>query len=360
MRLSGLILLVLTAGIVNAQDTIPAPKKIQAFPVPAIGKSLETGWYFGAVCLFKFRNLFNTDKYSTAKTEFNYTLNKQVIATAGWFLYTGQNRHILIGEQSYLYFPEYYYGVGNNTPAVNELYYTASRVELYNSLLWKINGPIYAGISAKAQLVSRLQTGTTDKKNISEELIANNAGWSYGIGPHILFDKRDRILNPSAGSCFIEVENINYLKEHATQNTNAFASLKTDVRFYRRLFSRSVLAMQYYSLNTFGHAPYRLMGLLGSDSHMRGYYQGRYRDDHYMSAQAEARVRINNWLGFTLFTGAGDVFSSANAVSINTIKYSVGGGIRVLADKTDRINLRLDYAVGRGTSGFYVAFGEAF
>lgn len=360
MRWASAVFFLCLVTTTYAQDTIPESKRVQAFPVPAIGKSIETGWYFGAVCLFKFSHLFKTNKYSTGKAEFNYTLNRQVIANTSWFLYTGNNRHIIIGDQSYLYFPEYYYGIGNQTPASGELYYTANRLELYNSLLWKVNSPLYLGVSLKAQRVWSLnpQVGLNDE--VRNELVINNAGWSVGAGAHLMADKRDRILNPSAGSFFLDIENITYRKENITRQTRVFSSIKTDLRVYRKLFNRSVVAFQLYSLNTFGHAPYRLMGLLGSDSHMRGYYQGRYRDDHYLTVQAEARIRLNNWFGVTAFTGLGDVFSGPSDVTVNTVKYSVGGGVRVLVDKNDRINLRLDYAIGKETSGFYVAFGEAF
>ncbi len=334
-------------------------KKVLLLPVPAIGKSLETGWYFGAVCLFKFKNYFRTPQYSTAKAEVNYTLNKQIILNASWFVYTHENKNIIIGDNSFLYFPENFYGIGNNTTASGEIYYTAKRTELYNAVLWKIKPPIYAGVSTRIQGITSVNiTGT--KTEINRELETNNAGWVYGIGPHLLIDKRDRILNPSAGSYLIDAENINFLKEKNTQGTSAFSNIKTDIRLYHKLFSNTILAWQYYGLYTFGNPPYRLTGLMGSDSHMRGYYQGRYRDNNYATVQAEARVSIKPWIGFTIFSGVGEVWRKAADVSIDTIKYTTGIGFRLRVDKSDQINLRLDYAIGKETSGFYVAFGEAF
>ncbi|MES2655845.1 MAG: BamA/TamA family outer membrane protein [Bacteroidota bacterium] len=358
MRYIYVVLILFCLGKIYAQDSL-SKKSVQAFPVPAIGKSIETDWYFGAVCLFKFKNFFNTPQYSTAKLKLEYSLNKQFVVTTNWFIYTNQNKKIIIGDNAYLYFPEYYFGIGNNTAENNKLYYTAQRLELYNSLLWKIKPSVYLGVSVKAQSISELEPEYTNTA-ISHELVNNNAGWSTGVGPHLLRDKRDRILNPSAGSSFIEVENINYIKEKTTQNTNLFSSLKADIRYYHKLFAKSVIAWQYYSVHNFGNAPYRLLGLLGSDSHMRGYYQGRYRDNHYIAVQAEARIRIRDWLGFTLFTGVGDVYNNFSDANISNIKYTNGGGIRIRVDKDDNVNLRFDYGIGKETAGFYVAFGEAF
>jgi hypothetical protein len=350
---------VLLAGASMAQDTTVAGKSFSVLPVPAFGKSIETGWYGGAVSLFKIKGYWNSQRYSTGKVEFNYTQYRQVIINTSWFVYTGGDRHILTGDNSYLYFPEYYYGIGNTTPKSNELFYTARRLELYNSFLWQLRPGMYAGASARVQRVFGLEPEDT-KPVIRDEINANNAVWTTGIGPHLLIDNRDRILNPSAGSYYIQVEDLVYGKSRSTRGTSVYNALKTDVRVYRKLFARSVIAFQYYGLYNFGNAPFRLMGLLGSDSHMRGYYQGRYRDQHYAAVQSEARIRIVDWLGVTAFAGAGDVFATPGDLTIGRLKYSLGGGIRIRVDKTDHSNLRFDYAAGKGSSGFYVAFGEAF
>jgi len=42
------------------------------------------------------------------------------------------------------------------------------------------------------------------------------------------------------------------------------------------------------------------------------------------------------------------------------VKWSAGAGFRFNINKDDPTNIRIDYGVGRGTSGFYIQFGEAF
>jgi hypothetical protein len=45
----------------------------------------------------------------------------------------------------------------------------------------------------------------------------------------------------------------------------------------------------------------------------------------------------------------------------NQVKPALNVGIRFLADRKEKINLRIDYAAGiQGQRGFYFAFGEAF
>ncbi len=42
------------------------------------------------------------------------------------------------------------------------------------------------------------------------------------------------------------------------------------------------------------------------------------------------------------------------------LKYSYGGGLRVMLSKSEKLNLRLDYGIGEQSSGFYFQLGEAF
>lgn len=338
-------------------DTIKK-RSMQVFPVPAIGNSPETNWYFGAVSLFTFKHFFNTPLYSTAKAEFNYTLNKQIIVNASWFVYTHHNRHIIAGDNAYLYFPEYYYGFGSQTPDNFKLYVASRRLELYHTYLWQLTNKTYLGVAGRAQRIWDVEP-ESGKETISQSLTSNNAGWSIGLGPNVLIDHRSRLLNPEAGNFYLQTEYLQYRKQIPTGNNHWFSSLKTDIRLYRPLFKKHILALQLYSMNTFGDAPYRLCGMMGSDSHMRGYYQGRYRDAHYTTVQSEARIRILPWLGFTAFGALGEVYNF-NYFTLAHVKYSIGGGLRIRVDKTEDTNLRVDVAHGKTGTGFYVAFGEAF
>jgi outer membrane protein assembly factor BamA len=104
-----------------------------------------------------------------------------------------------------------------------------------------------------------------------------------------------------------------------------------------------------------------MMGLLGSDSDMRGYYRGRYRDRQYVAFQTEYRSPVFWRIGGTAFGGAGDVVPQLQAFRLQELKPSYGLGLRFLIDRQENINLRFDYAIGKdGANGFYVSFGEAF
>jgi hypothetical protein len=60
------------------------------------------------------------------------------------------------------------------------------------------------------------------------------------------------------------------------------------------------------------------------------------------------------------FAGAGDVFGPSSNLSANSLKYSVGTGLRFIVDPAERLNIRLDYGYGREGGYFYFVVGESF
>jgi hypothetical protein len=93
---------------------------------------------------------------------------------------------------------------------------------------------------------------------------------------------------------------------------------------------------------------------------MRGYFKGRYRDEHYFATQVEYRQYFWWRLGFVAFVGAGDVVPEITSLQIRKLKPSYGFGLRFLFDKEQKINLRMDIGFGRNTNGVYFGIEEAF
>lgn len=99
---------------------------------------------------------------------------------------------------------------------------------------------------------------------------------------------------------------------------------------------------------------------MGGSRLMRGYYTGRYRDQHYAAFQAEYRALIWWRIGLTAFAAVGDVFKYPENWNARSLKYSFGGGVRFKFSRKDNINIRFDAAWGRETRAIYLGFGEAF
>jgi outer membrane translocation and assembly module TamA len=94
---------------------------------------------------------------------------------------------------------------------------------------------------------------------------------------------------------------------------------------------------------------------------MRGYYDGRYRDRQQLVFQSELRHSFNKRFGAVAFGNFGDVGKDFTDFSINDLKYTYGAGLRYAINKSEKLNLRLDYGIGPGKNhGLYFELGEAF
>ncbi len=343
-------------------DTIaPPPKKVHkvgVLPVPTVGFAPETRLYFGAVALFTLR-FWQDDsltRLSSAKLELSYSINKQLIIETGWNLFNRHNRMALDGLVGFRKFPENYWGIGAALPKSNVELVDMTRLELEVRGLRAVRNNVYVGLRAKLQNVFKV---VADSGGLIETArpVGYDGGLSVGIGPAFSLDTRDNPLNARKGS-YLSVSGLGFGR--FVGSDYAFTRTEVDLRTYLRPVRRHVLALQAYALLQTGAPPLRLLGLMGSDREMRGYYQGRYREQNYAAVQAEYRLPLFWRLGFTAFVGAGEVWNWQQRYQMQVFKYTTGAGLRLLFDKKDNVNLRMDFAIGNHTTGFYVAFGEAF
>ncbi len=147
-----------------------------------------------------------------------------------------------------------------------------------------------------------------------------------------------------------------------TGSAYQYTTLEADLRgFIKPIADKDhVLAAQAYGYFSTGNVPWNEMGALGSDMIMRGYYSGRYRDKNYMAAQIEYRYAINKQYGLVAFAGLGEVAGAVSGFNTQGIKPNGGLGFRFKLDRSERLNLRLDWGFGQQTNNFYFTVAEAF
>lgn len=87
---------------------------------------------------------------------------------------------------------------------------------------------------------------------------------------------------------------------------------------------------------------------------------GQYRDKAMLTAQMEYRARLWKRWGMVAFGGVGTIAPEFDQFSWDELLPSVGGGLRYMISGKKRINLGVDFAVGRDTNAFYFRIGEAF
>lgn len=336
-------------SFVFCQDTSRV-RTLKILPVPTIGYSPETRTYVGAVTLFTF-NIHNDSatRTSNAEVEFNYTWNKQLILEAGWNYFSKQEKWFTQGLIHYSKFPDLYYGIGPATPETNKVVFNSNRFVLETAVLKRTGKKIFSGLHVKYINYAAVSAPTG---NIKYTELASSS--TFGLGCTVLKDTRNNLLTPTSGmyvygNCSYNISQSNY------------PQFTLDVRYYitgKKKFTWANRLINDWSLGT---PPFYDYAFLGGDKLVRGYYFGRYRDNHLCAWQTEFRLPVVGRLGLATLGGLSALYSAQHPIAWQHLRYNYGVGIRFKVDKKENTNLRFDYAIGHHpNSGFYVSFGESF
>lgn len=348
-------------------------KKVDIVPLPVLYSSPETNFGFGVLASVSFRlGDAETTRKSNVQPYILYTVLGQLDATARYTIFTNDEKYIVNGRLSYLFFPEFYYGIGNNLPVTNEELVSYRRVRVENRVLRKVTKKLFAGAQYRYAEMFQVEP-KEDGLLATSQVPGFNGSRISGIGAAVVYDSRDNILNAYNGA-YLELSNYNYLSGLGSEFD--FSTVTVDLRKYFKLFPNRehIVAIQGYGNFVTGTAPYKELSEFGGSTIMRGYYQGRYRENNYLAAQVEYRLPLFQNLpegrnslpwyrrfGLTAFAGIGDVANTVNKFDSNNLKFSYGAGLRFKLDRKNNTNIRLDYGFGNdGSSGFYLEIGEAF
>lgn len=293
---------------------------------------------------------------SNTQSYLSYTQNKQFSFENDYQIWLGKNTIFLLGSVDYSRFPEFFYGIGNATHESNKMRvsFDVIRIQAKNLLLIQRN--IYAGITLNYQRLYNQDVNLMDNAFCMEI----NGGMGYeakGIGPVLIIDKRDNPLNPSKGG-YLETSYMNF--KSLTVNENAFSAFTLDARKYFTFLKKLIWNGNAYFAFNKGQVPYRMLPSIGGARFLRGYYNGRFRDNNMVVIQQEFRMRIYKALGLAGFCGIGEVAKNLSDLKTNQIHYNYGAGLRIRLNKKENTNLRIDYGRTRDSQGVYIVYAEAF
>jgi hypothetical protein len=283
------------------------------------------------------------------------TVRKQVSLNSDGVLYRRDGFLRATGETWLIRFPNYFWGVGNDTPSSAKDSYTQELAQARAGLSARFWPDIYVGAT---MTVGLYRTGDVQPGGaVAEYLMTHpSSGWLVGAGVFARRDTRDDTLGTHRGSL---------TSLAVTTFRNAFGSdfvytmWELDQRTFYTLNERSVLALQAWVEYAPGAPPLDELPPLGGSSRMRGYYDGRYRDNLYLTTQAELRVRVWQRLSLVPFGSVGNVYPDIWSISPYHTKVAAGLGVRYgLASDRD-LNARLDVAIAPGSFAFYLTLGEA-
>lgn len=345
--------------IVN--DTASAAES-RILVLPTAGFAPETSLQVGvrAFSLFHARHDTTINRLSEVVLSSFVTLKGQFSAQLENAVYTDKNRYFLLGRAQYQQFPLLFFGVGPNAPAELPVLVESQSVQVRQRLLRQIRGNWYAGAEFDFQSIWNVNLVVPEGRTLAPQ-IGETGGRTVGLGLAVVYDTRQNVLNVRQGA-FLEVGELIYRPSFGSDFS--YRSIVFDGRLYRPLgHPNRVLAMQVYGTFQQGTVPFYSLALLGGESLLRGYYQGRYRDKTLITTQAEVRwlpFRFSRRFGGNIFAGLGTVAPRLAEVQTRNLRWVAGGGIQFLLLSSKDVYLRGDLGFTREGTGLYFSLGQAF
>src|SRR6478735_73923 len=319
-----LFLLLFAFVFVNGQRSSAAVKKKKESSIaaiPMINYNRTQGVIVGAL-VSKYYRLNNKDTISPS-------------SNTGFFgMYTGQKSYVAMGF-SKLYFAEDRWRItaAVGTMDINFQYYledpAASTGNFYdystkaNLLVLQLQRNIFKRVYF-GPTTSFIKSTTTfafpdvsgnDSVSIST---LNNIGYI------ITNDTRDHVQNPTRGM-FLNFKN-QFYRSWAGSDFKFERFLVTYNQFFK-LDDTKILAARA-SLNiASGNVPFEGQSVVGGDD-IRGYSQGKYRNDQVYAVQAEYRWNFYKRFGLVAFAGLASAVEHVADIPDNELLPGVGAGLR--------------------------------
>lgn len=345
-----------TSLLSQTDSTAFKRNKLTAYPV--LFYLPETSLGFGGVGAYTFRlpSENNETRPSQVSSLLAYTLEKQILIYFYNEIYQDNQKWWLRNEIGYYKYFYDFFGIGNDNPEdyVETFGVTYPRIRLNAQRLLFPN--FYSGI--RYWYDGYNITETEEEGMLQSSAIAGGTGNIVsGIGFINNYDSRDNIFTPTKG-WFVEV--VGFWNRKGLGSDFNFSRYTYDVATYFKHMERNVLALNAFGGFITGEAPFNELMFLGGSRKGRGFYEGRYRDNHLALLQAEYRMHVWWRFGLAFFGSYGGVAPTFSAYKIENFRWNAGLGLRYLANPQEGLTARIDVGFGEGSTAFYFTVGEAF
>lgn len=201
-------------------------------------------------------------------------------------------------------------------------------------------------------------TTTFGFPGVSGEDSVHNANLN-DLGYIISNDTRDHVQYPTRGM-FANFKN-QFYRDWIGSGYNFERYLVTYNQFFKlhKENEKRVLAMRASFNIASGNVPFEGQTVVGGDD-IRGYSQGKYRNNQVYTLQAEYRWNFYKRWGMVAFAGVASAVAKISDIPKNDILPGVGVGLRFRMLPSEKINIGVDYGVGRDDYSITFRIGEAF
>jgi outer membrane protein assembly factor BamA len=340
----------------TVQPKNPNRFKVIGLPVFFFTPDTKFGGGAGGLATFNFPKDSLGARRSSVTVGVVYTQLNQLLLYFPFQLFPQNQKYWISGEVGYYRYVFNYFGTGNEfSPDYIEKYdATFPRIRL--NLSRKVAPGLYAGLRYAYDdfTFTRKESGGELDRNT---VLGSNGGRISGLGGGINYDTRNSIFFPTQGWL---VDASVYTESSLTGSQFNYRRISADAAHYWNLGKKGVFALNTVGVFSFGEVPFHQMPVIGGTKRLRGYFEGKYRDNHLLIIQGEFRQPLFWRLGAVAFGGLGLVGDRFESLAIQNTRHHFGAGLRLMLDKAQKINIRADYGWGYRSSGFYLTFGEAF
>ncbi|MFM9908072.1 MAG: BamA/TamA family outer membrane protein [Chitinophagaceae bacterium] len=341
-----------------AQDSIKTRKnyKIAAFPIAFY--SPETSVGIGGLGTVTFRKKKNLAQQYPSQVSFGaaLTFEKQLLLYIPFRIYLRNDQFLTYGEVGYYKYSYYFYGIGNAQATDYRELYKVNFPRIKINALIKARENLFFGLRYWFENFKIKETEPGKQLATDNTIVGRTGSTVSGIGPVINYDSRDNIFYPTRG-IFLDAA-VQFYRPLTGSNFE-YTRYTTDFSFYIPGKRNRVWAFNVFGDFIDGIVPFNQLAFLGSNKKMRGFYEGRFRDKNSLILGGEYRFPVYKRFGAVAFANAGAVNKNLTDLP-SYIRTSYGAGIRYALNPKEKINIRIDAAFGKNTSGFYFTIGEAF
>ncbi len=332
------------------------PRAWGIVPLPVISYAPETELLFGAM-LGGYVKPETPKGHETSFLTFAALSTKaQLLLGGGVEAYLAHDQVLLGLELQIRRFPDTFYGIGNDTRLTSAEDLSSDDLIYELRPMVRVVEHFYVGV-VKHAWFSRVRDREPGGILDSGAIEGSTGGRSMSTGVAATFDSRDNTINATSG-VLVAGRLLTAKRELGSQFDFEYYTL--DARTYLSPAEGHVIAFDVLGEARGGDPPFYQLALLGGRNKLRGIYEGRYRDNWLALAQTEYRFPIVGILGGVAFGGVGDVASKPADFLAHGLKYSVGGGLRLLLDRVGRVNAAVDFGYAGDQSGLYIGLGEVF
>lgn len=250
-----------------------------------------------------------------------------------------------------------FWGVGPDLSADSREFFRPRDARLYFETLRRLRR-LRVGVRLEGQDYQYLETTPGGLLESGAYPGVSSSGRTiFGYGLVWELDNRNERYNPSRGWW---LQGFALKFEQLDGDGPNFMNYYVDLRHYRALNDRNVLAVQAFAYGVGSDAPVWRYAAVGGREHSRGFSRNRYLDRRMFAAQVEWRRPLWWRFGLQVFTGTALVADDIRKMQLKHQHPTFGVGLSLQVPEVSSVAIRGELAVGDESLHGTLAIGHAF